>query len=598
MATPWHRIQRIALTAALTLSAGCRVPLPITSNGVGLPIPPGLERANGVRGAVASRPVASKYLAPGQTHLDLTPMRVIHLTFENAPRIRVAYLKYVGEKARYDYILATWTSTTPGAAVGPGWERSVDVTDTVSNRQTQRVEAFLERNFLDTSRLRAFGGVLNEDNGDAHSFHPNFGGLFHFPLWVSREALQRASDQIFQQTRVNDAQLEYVREVRSLLSSLTGTFFGVLGIGQRVEARQHRVGDLEAILLRAQAAASQPAASQPADLQRIQAEITTAVTGLRSEQSNYEIELAWMTSTMGLPHELEVALIEEPFDPFGDASHDELLTLSLATDPEIATLQNAIKDSEVQLALARRGRLDVAVDLGGAADMRGSGYWAGQTEYQATAAMTVSFIDPRLSGSLAREASANIGRYQQAIEQRRKEVYVEAMEPMIKARSLRRNIPEIQRNVERYRRDFDAGLDDYFAGRMNVDDLLRRRQSLLDEEFNLINSKSALGGRMASLAGATGEYFELLQQPAPTTQAVSPPRVPASRPAAAPGDLQAAAAAETAAMVHSLEAFLTPMHGRASPSSALGIADRPWHPKDDVPKPAIPVLHSKQENLP
>jgi outer membrane protein TolC len=589
-----QRIQRIALAAALGLLAGCKAPLLTTSNGVELPIPPGLERAGEVRGAATCQPFRSEYLAPGRSHLDLTPMRVIHLTFENAPRIRVAYLKYLSEKSRYDYILATWTSTTPGAAVGPGWERSVDITDTISNRQTQRVEVFLERNFLDTSRLRAFGGVLNEDDGDAHGFHPNFGGLFHFPLWVSRDALQRTSDQIFQQNRVNDAQLAYVREVRTLLSNMTGSFFGVLGIGQRVEARQHYVEDLEAILQRVQAAASRPAATQPAttrspDAQRVQAEITTAVTGLRSEQSNYAIELDWMTSTMGLPHELEVALIEEPFDPFGDASHDELLALSLRTDPEIETLKNAVKDSQVQLALARKGRLDVAVDIGAAADLRGSGYWTGQTEYQANAALTVSFIDPRLSTSLAREASANIARYQQAIERRHKEVYVEAMEPMIKARSLRRNIPEIRRNLERYRQDFHIGLQDYFAGRMDIDDLLRRRQSLLDEEFDLINSKSALGGRMASLAGATGKYFELLQQPAPTPRVLSPQSAPASRPATTPADSQTTAIAPPAVATEILEEVSKSTHGRAS---------RPWHPENDVLKLAVPVLYLEQENAP
>ena len=481
------------------------------SNGLSLPIPPGLEKINGRSTfAVASQPVLSKYLAGEPTTIDLTPMRVVHLAFENSPKIKSAYLRYVGEKARYDYIMATWTSNTPGAAIGPGWQRSLDADDTITNQRTQKAEAFLERNFLDTSQLRLFAGALNEDGDRADGYHPSAGGLFRFPLWISREALQRTSQQIFQQTRVNDAQLEYVKTVREQLSELTATFFAVLGIGQRVEFRQQQIRDLQAILARVEAGGG-----NPADRQRLEAEISTATSELRSQQSNYAIEMAWMTSTMGLPRDLTVRLVDEPFDPFNGAPAEELLGLSMRVDPEIATLQNAVKDAEVQLALARKGRLDVTAHLGAQADMKGSEAWTGRTEYRADALLSIAFIDPRVSNSLAREASANVAQYQQAITRRRNEVYVEAFEPLAKIQALEQMIPALRDNVERYRQDFQTAVEDYFAGRMDVDDLVSRRQDLLAQEFELSMRKSEMGSRMASLAGATSKFFELLAQPAP-----------------------------------------------------------------------------------
>jgi outer membrane protein TolC len=505
---PRLRIQRSILAAALTLLAGCKAAPSAPPNSVGLPIPPGLEQ--GIRiSAATSRPTGNKYLSPGQKQLDLTPMKVIHLTFELCPRIRAAYLRYMGEKARYDYIMANWTSTTPGALIGPGWNRTQDAADTISNEQTQRVEAFVERNFLDTSRFRAFAGALNEDAGESHGFHPTAGGLLQYPLWVSREALQRSSEQIFQQTRVNDAQLEYVKQVRENLGNLTSTFFGVLGIYQRVGIRQHQIDDLHEIQRRAEGA-GKPAT----DLQRIQAEEVTATTALRDQQSNYEIEMAWMTSTMGLPRGLDVRLVDEPFDPFGQTPQEEMLAMSLQTDPEIATLKNAIRDAEVQLALARKGKVDVTMSLGASTDLAGSGSRSGQAEYRAEALLTVAFIDARLSNSLAREAGANIRQYEQAIQRRRNNVYVEANEPLIKIRMLGKNIPDRQRNVERYQRDYEAAVRDYVAGRMDIDNLLQRRTGLLNEELELSYNKGELGGRISSLATTTGKFFELLQQEA------------------------------------------------------------------------------------
>lgn len=534
MASPWHRIQRLALTAALALSAGCNAPLPTTASSVGLPIPPGLGRPGPLH-ATDSQPAGGRYLAPGQTHIDLTPMRVIHIAFENSPRIRSAYLKYEAEKARYDYIVADWTSTTPGLSLGPRWQHDRDISDASSTHQYQRLDGFVERNFLDTSRLRAFASLINEDDDDSHGFHPAAGGLLHYPLWGSREALQRASDQIFQQNRVNDAELEYIKEVREQLSALTATFFAVLGIHERVQCRRQQVDDLTGLLERVRAA------GRTADEQPLQAAITTAVTELRSQQSNFAIEMAWMTSTMGLPHNLEVGLIAEPFDPFGKTPPDELLALSVQVDPEIAALKNAIKDSQAQLALARKGRLDVSINLGGQADAAGSGGWGGRTEYRADALLAVSFIDRRISDSLAREASSNIARYQNAIQRRRNEVYVEAAEPLIKLQVLARNIPDQEQTVARYRRDYERAVEDYFDGRMNIDGLVRRRQDLIEQELTLSFSKSEQGGRMASLAAATGKYFELLQRPPEPLPAA------ATRPGPATARYSAAAAASAPA---------------------------------------------------
>jgi outer membrane protein TolC len=472
--------------------------------------------------AATTQPTTATFLPAGQTHLDLAPWKVVFLTFENSPEIKVAYYKYVAEKARYDYILATWTSSTPGFSIGPTWERLQDAQDKRTTTLTQRGEVFLDQNFQDTSRLRVYGGILNEDFGDSHAAHPSAGAALHFPLWGSREALQRSSEQIFQQNRVNDAQLAYVEAVRDELKWGLYFYYESMGIQLRVAAVRKMVEDLQAVHERMVAAGS-----PEADQLRMAAAITSATTDQRDRQSNFDVMVHLMKRTVGLPMDLPVTVADELFNPFGTPDREQLLGLSMKTDPEIAALHNAVKNAEVQLALARKGRLDVGMNLAASSDAPGSGNWSGRDEYRASAMLEVRFIDPRISNNLAREASADIARYQEEILERQSEIYVGAMEPLIKFEPLTRNMADTQANIQRYRSDFAAGVQDYLAGRMNVDDLIRRRRSLMDEEIQLADARSTFGLKMAELAQATGKFFEILEQ-GPATQAAS------SQPAALP----------------------------------------------------------------
>jgi outer membrane protein TolC len=142
--------------------------------------------------------------------------------------------------------------------------------------------------------------------------------------------------------------------------------------------------------------------------------------------------------------------------------------------------------------------------------------------------LSVRFIDPRISNNLAREASADITRYQEDILRRQSEIYVGAMEPLIRFDPLTKNMADTRRNIERYKSDFAIGVADYFAGKMNIDDLIRRRQSLQDEEIKLADARNSFGVNMANLAQASGKYFEILQQ-GPATRPGSP-EAPASQP--------------------------------------------------------------------
>jgi len=499
----------LGLVLVLPMLTGCAASSGISVNGLSVPVPSDL--------AEKSRYAPpGKYLPRGEAKCVLTPLSVIRLTFERNPQIKRAYLNYAAEQARYDYIVATWTSLTPGFSISAGTDQSLDPDDEVSRTHSQEAKVFMDQNFLNTSRLRLSANLHNEEDDGLHASHPSISASLRYPLWGSREALARSSEQIFQQNRVNDAQLGYVQTVRWRLRLALAIYFGAVQLRQRADVAREMLEDLRSIAERIRAEGGPSAAS---DLQRLESEMTSVGTQVRNLQSRYQIELESLKAAIGLPFYVDLELVEEPFDPFGEVDREKLLQLSMQTDPEIATLKNAIKNAQVQLALARKGRLDIALLLSGSMDMRGTGQWTGKENWKADAGLEVRFVDSRVSDSLEREAAATVARFQQAMLARRNDIHVGTIEPLIQAQTLKSNIEDIRRNIDRYKNDYQTGLEAYFKGQMNIDDLIQRRRNLFNEKQDLILSKSRLGQRMADLASATGKFFELLEKaPVPTTQ--------------------------------------------------------------------------------
>ena len=69
---------------------------------------------------------------------------------------------------------------------------------------------------------------------------------------------------------------------------------------------------------------------------------------------------------------------------------------------------------------------------------------------------------------------------------------------------------ELVRNLPRYQTDYERGLDEYFAGRLNIDNLLDRREKLQRQEQEIGHLTFLVAANVAELCAATGKFFELL----------------------------------------------------------------------------------------
>jgi outer membrane protein TolC len=469
-------------------------------NGISLPVPHG----------AAAVPAADRFSPENDDgHYVLSAQKLITIAFNGQPDIKSSYHRYRSEEARYDFFYTSRDSLTPRLRLSNNvaeWRTGDD--DNVTRTRDHTVEFGIEKLFFDTTHLDASMGFYADSIDEAHGNQPFVSANLRYPLWASREKLERTSEEIFWQNQVDDAQLGYIQTVRWRLQHTLLLFQEVVDLRRRIEHDDRWLRDLESLAARLDAREDQGAAD---DRRRVEAEIAKVGAGRRNSTGRFDVVIERLKAACGLPFHAVVELRNEPFNPFQDMTHDELFRLSIETDPEIATLRNARRNAEVQLDLARRGRWDLAVLLSGSSDLEGGGDRDGESDWSVGVGFEVSAVDARVTNSLIRQAQSNIARFDQAIASRENAVYVDTFEPLTRIETLGQSRDELAANLQRYQADYDQGLIEYFGGNLNIDDLLKRREDLREQEEEISHLTRMVAINVAELCSATGKFFELLE---------------------------------------------------------------------------------------
>lgn len=439
-------------------------------------------------------------------HFSLSPRTLIPIAFARAPAIKSSLSRFRSEEARYDFFYTSRDSLTPQLRTSNRFGESRTAEETIRHRN-HTVELGLEKRFFDTTELEI--GVGYEVGGDdqALGYRPFVTASIRYPLWVSRQKLERTSEEIFRRNEVNDAQLAYIQLVRRWLLDALSRFYMVVDLRRRVEHLERWVADLQRLMPRLDEIAGRDVSK---DRERIHADMARIEAEIRERQGRYDVDLERLKSFCGLPFGATLEIIDEPFNPFEELSHIDLFRLSVRTDPDIATLRNAERNAQVQLDLARRGRWDLALLMDGQADLEGGGELDGASDWSFSVGVDISVVDKRVTDSLIRQSQANIARFTQAIARRENEIYVETFEPMIRIETLTLSRNERLANLPRYVTDYARGVTTYMDGELNIDDLLKRRETLFDEQEAISRLTFILGRNVAELCAATGKFFELL----------------------------------------------------------------------------------------
>ncbi|MFQ5414142.1 MAG: hypothetical protein ACE5E6_06750 [Phycisphaerae bacterium] len=336
----------------------------------------------------------------------LSARTLIPIAFDQQPDIKSSFQRFKSEEARYDFFYTSRDSLTPRlrttndfgetrtlgtqtrtAGAGDGTLAFTHRVQGVTRTRDHAVELAVEKRFFDTTQLDVAVGYDTSAVDEAIGNHPFVSATLRYPLWASREKLERTSEDIFRRNELDDAQLAYIQEVRRRLSNALFQFYMVRNARRRLEYRRRWHADLEALRRRVDAVTTRDVAT---DRSRISAEVARVGADVRTQAGRYEIDLERFKAACGLAFHVTATLVDEPFNPFENASHEELLRLSIETDPEIATLRNAVRNSEVQLDLARRGRWDISLLLSADANLEGRGEDEGASDWSASVGFDVS----------------------------------------------------------------------------------------------------------------------------------------------------------------------------------------------------------------
>ncbi len=472
---------------------------------------PSQRLGNGIRLPVPALTLPSPDRFSPENHdetFSLSARSLIPIAFDRQPEIKSSFHRFKSEEARYDFFYTSRDSLTPRLRTSSSFG-DTRADETVERTRDHTVELSVEKRFFDTTELDVAVGYRADAVDEAIGSHPFISANLRYPLWASREKLERTSEEIFWRNQVDDAQLDYIQTVRSKLEHTLFEFHEVVELRQQVENTTRWQRDLEGFIRQVDSIEGR---DMSADRRRLDAEIATVIAEVRNFSGKFEVDMERLKAACGLPFHAKVELVEDPFNPFGGFSHEELFRLSVETDPEIATLQNAQRNAEVQLDLARRGRWDLALRLDGTSNLEGGGEHEGVSDWSASVGFDVSAVDRRVTDSLIGQAEANIARFHQAIASRQNEVYVDTFEPLLRIETLGKSRDELIANLPRYQADYDSGVLEYLAGNLNIDDLLKRREKLFDQEQEISHLTFMVGANVSELCAATGKFFELLEQ--------------------------------------------------------------------------------------
>ncbi len=517
----------------ITTTAGCSGKLPSANlqQRSFLPIPPQpktqsltAQDDNSPRSILPSSLPSNEKKSQTESNVPETQPKIIQLsarsliptTFKLHPNIKSSYQRFKSEEARYDFFYVSRDTLTPRVRTISEFDEQVNSSSKggklYDRTSTTTVEASVEKRFFDTTRIELGSGLDSTvDNGD-DGYQPFIFANLRYPLGGSRERLERASEDIFRRNELDDAQLEYIDTARSLLRRALEQFYETIELEKRSKAAQRWVADLNTL---DQTASEIKNRDTTNDRRRIQAELTQAAADARNLQGRYDVEMVRLKSATGVNYQDEIQIHEDSFNPFLGKNHDDIMALAIKQDPEIATLTNAVSNARVQFDLAKKGKYDVALTAAGQTHLRGGGTAEDENSWMVSAGLDVSVVDERVTSSLKSQALANIMRFSQSIEARRREIFVSTFDPLIRIETLTASRDALIANLGRYENDYQTGVQEYIAGNLNIDNLLIRRQTLFSQQEQIAELTNAIGSNVAELGEATGLFFEMLDENTP-----------------------------------------------------------------------------------
>ena len=356
------------------------------------------------------------------------------------------------------------------------------------------------------------------------------GSRVEFPFLGSRRRQDRIISQAFQESTARKAQLDYLKSYRVQVENALSYYYLAIYYNRLVELYQSWVDDLSGLL--------QEPRLRPEDRTRVESVRASA----QSTQASYAARGSdYRSNLMGyvgldLTNRVELVMPDYAISDYAVSARtpeglEKLIQRAKENNPAFEVLENAIGNVRLQHDQAVRGKFDVTTFLEGSLFPFGSRSL--DTRYDGWA--VGGGVNVRLNDARVRSAT----RLKTEALMRQFEAEIEAEEMSIRRRiqstttaiwdndANRTQLLEVGR---RKLAEFQQRRDAYFAGDLNIDQLLGTRSEMASNASSLANVVYNSADRETTLLLAVGQIYEMVGLRMRENGAGGPPAKSADRP--------------------------------------------------------------------
>ncbi len=330
------------------------------------------------------------------------------------------------------------------------------------------------------------------------------------PFFGSRRRQERIISQAFQDSRARRAQLDYLKSFRSVTENAIEYYNEAVYYRRLLDSYERYVKDLEELM------------SDPRLSVQDKARVDSVQGGVETTRNIYRTrwveDLQVLRGYLAIPMseqielsipEYRLSLLAAKADQPGELRG--LMTQARENNPAFAVLRDAKNNAELQRQRAIKGRYDVTAFLEGTTFPVGSESFDNRYRgWTVGGGVNVRLNDRRVLKHTQLKAEAEIRQFDAEIEaeellvQRR--ITTETQSLLENDRN-RRQILEV---LEQKAAEFQRRREDYFAGRINIDQLIETRAGLTSMESSLGSNLYNSANRESRLLFATGRVYELV----------------------------------------------------------------------------------------
>lgn len=443
---------------------------------------------------------------------------IIRLVYTNNPTVRAAREEMVAAGHGLDEFRANLSRLEPFVEV-----RS-DINDFPNRRgafgNTAEAVAGIKKETFEGAILSAeAGGAFSRFEFDkaAAGFpavESDGGALLRtrleFPFFGSRRRQDRIIAQAFQESTARKAQLDYLKSYNSVVDTALQYFVEAVYYQRLIDIYERYAADLSAV-----AQDPRVKAEDRFRLESVRGSAeTTRNTYLTRRREDEEIVRSYLAlpaheDFLIAPPSNTASLFVDPAAPPDQAQ--QLMQRARENNPAFSVLGDARRTAELKRDRAIKGRYDVTTFLEGTTFPIGSPSYDDRFRgWTVGGGLNVRLNDRRVLKASQLKAEAEIRQF---------DAQIEAEELLLRRRistetqSLAENESnrlQIEQVVRQKTQEFETRRLEFFAGRLNVDQLVETRSGLAGTESTLASNHYSSSTREVRLLLATGRAYELV----------------------------------------------------------------------------------------